>query len=468
MDSPLAPNQVAARLERLPVGRYHYRFLIWISLGGWFDLYDNFVAGALVESLKRWQILPQTEAGEWFSLAGLFMAALPLGMFLGTMFFGLASDYLGRRLGFIAMLLLYSLATLAGGIGYHPMVTLLGTSAGLVLLLVTRFLAGAGIGAENVIIDAYVSEIMPRKSRGWALAWTHALAFTAMPVAALLARLLTGGDFAFGWNVLLILGSAGALLTWVFRRKLPESPRWLASAGRGREAAEQLKHIENAIVAQTGQPLSTVNVAPQPSQRRLPFRAIWSPPYRRRTILLMGFQLLQTIGYYGFMHWLVTLLIKKGFTLDDALTMQFGAFFLAPVGPLLGVWSIERWQRKWTIVGLAAVLAVLQMSLDLLHNALALTLIGAVIVVGLNWFSAVFHAYQSELFPTEARATGIGFTYAWSRLSMVLLNLVMPGIIATHLSSAFGLMAAAFCAVALLIALFGPLTNALALEEISG
>ncbi len=468
MTQALAPNQVAARLERLPVGRYHYRFLFWISLGGWFDLYDNFVAGALVEALKSASILPPTEAGELLSPVGLFMAALPLGMFLGTMFLGMACDHLGRRFGFIAMLLLYSLATLAGGVGYDPLVALLGTSAGMVLLLAARFLAGAGIGAENVIIDAYVSEVMPGKYRGWALAWTHALAFTAMPAAGLLAFLLTGNGIAYGWNLLLILGSLGALLTWAFRRSLPESPRWLAASGRGREAAAELEKIEKAIVEQTGQPLPAVPVDPQPARPRLPFRAIWSPPYRKRTMLLMGFQLLQTVGYYGFMHWLVTLLIRKGFNHEDALNMQLGAFFLAPVGPLLGVWSIERWQRKWTIVGLAGVLAILQWSLGFLESALALTLIAAVIVLGLNWFSAVFHAYQAELFPTEARATGIGFTYAWSRLSIAVLNLAMPGIIAGNLRNAFGLMAAAFCAVALLIALFGPLTNSLALEEISG
>ena len=141
MTPPLAPNQVAARLERLPVGRYHYRFLFWISLGGWFDFFDNFVAGPLVEALQQDRILPRTEPAEWLSPVGLFMAALPLGMFLGTMFFGLAFDHLGRRFGFIAMLLLYSLATLAGAIGYHPVTELWGLSAGLMLLLATRLLA---------------------------------------------------------------------------------------------------------------------------------------------------------------------------------------------------------------------------------------------------------------------------------------------------------------------------------------
>src|SRR5260370_8411975 len=181
MTQALARNQVAARIERLPVGRYHYRFLFWISLGGWFDLYDNFVAGALVEALKSASILPPTEAGELLSPVGLFMAALPLGMFLGTMFLGMACDHLGRRFGFIAMLLLYSLATLAGGVGYDPLVALLGTSAGMVLLLAARFLAGAGIGAENVIIDPYVSQVMPAKYRTCALPRTPPPARTAPP-----------------------------------------------------------------------------------------------------------------------------------------------------------------------------------------------------------------------------------------------------------------------------------------------
>src|SRR5207248_1295661 len=117
------------------------------------------VAGSLAVALPAAGVVPKAREGELFTQLGLVMAALPLGMFLGTMFLGLASDYVGRRLGFIAMLLLYSLATLAGGAGYYPLVAVAGSSAGLILLLVTRLLAGAGIGAENVILDAYVSEL---------------------------------------------------------------------------------------------------------------------------------------------------------------------------------------------------------------------------------------------------------------------------------------------------------------------
>jgi putative MFS transporter len=461
----LSPNQVAARLDRLPPSPFHRRFLALIALGTWFDYYDNFVAGALAVSLPAAGVVPPAEPREWVSPLGLFMASLPLGMFLGTVFLGMASDYFGRRFGFIAMLLLYSLASLAGGAGYYLVAALAGSGVGFGLLLVTRLLAGAGIGAENVIIDAYVTEMVPRQVRGRSVALVHAFAFTAFPAAALLASMVAGKDNPQGWWLLLVFGSLGALFSWYFRRRLPESPRWAASVGRHTEAAKDLARIEQAVEESTGRPLPPVEtVPPQPAARPVPFREIWSPPYRGRTIMLLAFQLLQTVGYYGFIHGLGLLFQAKGFP-EDALTMQAGSALLAPVGPLIGVWSVERWQRKWLLVGLAAALALGYVVVGLAADGLVLILLAAAVIVGSNWFSAVFHAYQAELFPTAARATGVGFTYSWSRVTMMGLNLVLPGLIATNVWGALGLMAAAMCGVAGIVGVFGPLTNAKALEE---
>jgi putative MFS transporter len=467
MAVPLAPNQVAARLDRLPVGRFHYRFLALISLGAWFDYYDNFVAGTLAVVLPKAGVLPPAQAGEWISSVGLFTATLPLGMFVGSLFFGLASDYLGRRFGFVAMLLLYSLATLAGGAGYYPLTAVAGTGAGLTLLFMSRLLAGAGIGAENVIIDAYVSEVMPRQIRGRAVALTHAVAFTALPVAGFLALLLAPEESPHRWWLLLVIGSAGALFSWYFRRRLPESPRWSATVGRHEEAAAALADIEAEVERRTGCLLPPAWVPAQEPKPQSPFWEIWSPRYRRRTLMLVVFHLLQTVGYYGFMHWLVALARQKVLEFNPALTLTAAAYVLAPVGPLLAAWSSERFQRKWLIVVLALAVAAGQLLFGLVQSSLWLFVTASAVVVGLNWFSAVFHAYQAELFPTEARATGVGFTYAWSRISMVALNIIMPGLIATSVAAAFGLMASALLGVAVIVALFGPLTNARALEDVS-
>src|SRR5205823_3176431 len=125
-------------------------------------------------------------------------------------------------------------------------------------------LAGAGIGAENVVIDAYVSEVVPRRVRGRAVAFAHAVSFTAMPAAALLARLIAPKDAPERWWLLMVLGSLGALFTWYFRRRLPESPRWSAQAGRAKEAEAALADIEAAVEREHGPLPPPQPVAQQP------------------------------------------------------------------------------------------------------------------------------------------------------------------------------------------------------------
>ena len=67
---------------------------------------------------------------------------------------------------------------------------------------------------------------------------------------------------------------------------------------------------------------------------------------------------------------------------------------------------------------------------------------GAMLTVCANWFSALFHAYQAEQFPTRMRATGVGFTYSWSRLSAVFSTLIIGALLAHGVFAVFLFMAA--------------------------
>src|ERR1700740_2112516 len=93
-----AVSPIAARIERLPLGAFHRRFIILVSLGTFFDLYDIFVVAYIGAALEQSGFLTLRQ----FSF---FVASGFLGMFLGTIFFGMGSDRMGRRVSFITLLL---------------------------------------------------------------------------------------------------------------------------------------------------------------------------------------------------------------------------------------------------------------------------------------------------------------------------------------------------------------------------
>jgi putative MFS transporter len=85
------------------------------------------------------------------------------------------------------------------------------------------------------------------------------------------------------------------------------------------------------------------------------------------------------------------------------------------------------------------------------------------------WFSAAFHTYQAELYPTRLRGTGVGFTYSWSRLSAAFTALLVGWVLKSYgVPAVFAMLAVAMNLVAVVIGTMGPRTNRMVLEEISG
>ena len=186
-------------------------------------------------------------------------------------------------------------------LGIYSGFTLLGAfSVDLTMLIVTRFLAGIGIGAELPLVDAYLSELLPTRDRGRYTAWAYTIGFFGIPAAGFLARILVprqplGID---GWRWMFVAGSLGAAIVWAIRSKLPESPRWLESVGRTAEADAIVSRMEREAEALGPLPAPEPNEIAQSGHAR--FRAIFGPRYRGRTLMLCVFHIFQTVGYYGF------------------------------------------------------------------------------------------------------------------------------------------------------------------------
>ena len=456
---------IAERIERLPLGGFHRRFIALVSLGNFFDLYDIFIVAYIGVALQQSGFLSLRQ----FTF---FVASGFLGMFVGTVVFGMGSDRMGRRSAFILLLLIYSVFTFADA--FAPTVG---------WLIALRFFAGVGIGAEIVVIDTYVTEVVPSYARGRYVAITQVAGFCAVPVAAVFSRLLVPTHFLMsGWRWVMVIGASGALLTWWFRRRLPESPRWLESRGRVAEADAIMSALEKesfSASGRSGEWLVTSGEKEEKSRslaslgmtnteaERASFWELWQRPYLSRTVMLVIFQALQTIGFYGFANWAPTFLLKRGVSLLHSLEYTLLIALVSPLGPLLAAFTSDRFERKWTIVVLALLVAGLGIGFGNSIAPAAVVGFGALLTLANYWFSAAFHAYQSELFPTRLRGTGVGFTYSWSRLSAAFTSILIGAVLVHGVPAVFAMLAVAMILVAGVVTVMGPRTNGLVLEEIA-
>ncbi len=460
------PSAIAARLDRLPPTRAIWTLVTLLSLGGFFEYYDLFFTGYIAPGLVRSHILTATTPGLSVTTGfASFAAAMFSGLFVGTALFGFVADRFGRRTIFTGSLLWYSTATAIMAFQNH-----------LFGLNLWRFLAGIGVGVELVTIDTYISELVPRALRGRAFAYNQTLQFCAVPFVALLAwRLVPTAPLGLdGWRWVVLIGAASAIVVWWIRRRVPESPRWLAEHGQVEEAEralaalEALAAMETRVSAETGAS-SLPAPAPAASQAsRGSFGEIWRAPYLRRTAMLTIFNVFQTVGFYGFSNWVPTLLIGRGISITSSLRYTFLIAIAAPFGPLAAAAIADKFERKWLIVTAAFAIAVCGIVFGQVTLAPLLILFGVLLTLANNILSFSFHAYQAELYPTRIRALAIGFVYSWSRLSVVFSSFLIAFFLGRFgVSGVFALIAGSMLVVMLAIGLLGPRTNNRALEAIS-
>src|SRR5580698_230304 len=280
---------VAARLDRLPPSRHTRRLVTLLSLGGWFEFYDLFFTAYIAIGLFKGGIFKPTTQG-LFDLEGFasFVAALFLGLFIGTLAFSWLSDRFGRRSIFTFALLWYSAGALIMAFQDTP-----------ASIDLWRFIASIGLGVELVNVDTYISELVPKGQRGPAFAFNQFIMFTAVPVVAFLSWQLVpitiwGLD---GWRWVVIIGSLGALVIWWIRLSLPESPRWLDQHGHSAEADRIVAEMERHARAESGAELPPPEVISGEAERKTgAWMEMWNETYRARTIVLVIYNLFQTIG----------------------------------------------------------------------------------------------------------------------------------------------------------------------------
>ena len=441
---------IAARLDRLPVTRTHRRATLAVGLGLFFEFYEVFLTGVLSSVLVEHFKLSKAELP-------LLLASTFVGMFVGALLLGRLADRFGRRGAFLLNLGLYSTFSFLGAF-----------SGGAVMLLVTRFFAGIGLGAEPPLADTYLTDLLPARHRGRMIAWAYTLAFCGVPVVGFLARGLTEATILGipGWRWLFVIGALGAGVVFLLRRGLPESPRWLQSVGRTDEADNVVAAFEAEAGDRSPAPPAVTPVR-GPAVKPARVRTLFGPRYRRRTTMMVIFHLLQTIGYYGFGTMVPLVLAAKGYPVSQSLLFTALTYLGYPIGSALSLPLVERVERKYLVTGSVLLMAVFGLAFGYAGSMTLIVVFGFLYTAISNVFSNAYHIYQAEIFPTGLRSTAASGTYSLSRLASGAMPFVLVPLLAnTGPATLFTVVAAAMVLVALDIAILGPRTTGRPLETV--
>lgn len=453
------------RLNALPITSLHLKFVAVVGLSLFFDDYELFLTSILSTTLQKHFNVDS-------SMLPLILASTFIGAFIGAAVFGRLADRIGRRKAFMMTIAVYSLFSLVGAVSTGPW-----------MLVVSRFVAGIGLGGEFPITNSYLGDILPARQRGRYTAWAFTVAYLGVPLVGFLGVKLVDVSFLGmeGWRMMFVIGALGGLITWVLRRGVPESPRWLESVGRADEANRIVARFELAAAQEKGYVPQAVSVqatratsgtAGKSGAHVLAMREASSllmrPPLRGRFSLMAMVSFLYVFGYYGFGSLVPLVLMAKGLTVVHSLSYTAMSFIGYPIGSALSIPLMERFQRKYVLSGAATVMVIAGLGFGLANDSMLVVACGMLYTLSSNIMSNAYHIFMAEQFPTNVRATATGWLYSLSRIATGIVPfLLLPFLHAYGAAALLSLVAAIMAVIVVSVALFGVRTTGVSLEEIN-
>jgi putative MFS transporter len=439
-----AAETFVARLDRVPLNRFHYRLLVISGLGWMFDAMDVLMLSFLLAPIaSEFKLDPGQR--------GLIASATFVGMFLGAAAAGRLADRYGRRGVFTVTLVIFSIGSALSALApsYET-------------LLAARIIAGLGLGGELPVAATLVSELSPRSQRGRMIVLLESFWAYGTILAGIVAITVVAN---YGWRWGFAVGAVPALYVAYLRRALPESPRFLAEKGRAPEADAVVRRVERA----GGGALLTLAPAVAPTRAgRTRISELFSGRYARRTVMLWILWFGVVLTYYGIFLWIPSILATRG--LSQVRSNEF--FFLSTLAQVPGyfsaAWLVERLGRKTTLV---AFLLGTAASAFMFGNAGTGTdaFIWAALLSFFNlgaW--GVVYTYTPELYPTSVRATGSGVAAAVGRIGGIIGPYLTPVLVpAIAVNGTFALFMALLLITAAAVAVLGEETRGRSLEEIA-
>lgn len=380
--------------------RRFMRRMVFVLAGGMF--LDGYilgifgpVTGTMVEDLNLSTL--------W---EGLIAAGPLFGILLGSPIGGWAGDRFGRKPLFLLDMSLFVVASGVQFFVHSPE-----------LLFAVRFAMGVAIGIEYSVGWPLMSEFAPARLRGRLMGLTLVAWYAGFMIAFLLGYLL---DQFTSWDWRAILGTSTfiAVVLFILRFGLPESPRWLWNQGRTGQAMD----VARKYMASPEELADVQREDTKPGT----FSMLFSHQYWRATLFVSVFWFCAVAPYFAIATFADSVL--RGYGLDGGLAGGVGLSAIALLAVVMTVLLVDKAGRRALTVPPQWAAAVVLAVIGLWAGAPPLVVL--VLFLVFSFVNAMYNTltgiYPSEVFPTEIRGVGTGFAAAVSRVGAGLGTFLLP------------------------------------------
>lgn len=453
-------DAVTRALDGIGITRTHWIIAILVLLGVFFDVVEEGALGAagpaLVDALGISNL-------KLTSLQTVTIGAMIVGKFLT----GVLGDRKGRRFTLTFNLAIYCVGALICAL-----------SPNFAVLAIGRFVVGLGLGGEIPAALTLLSEMISTKHRG---SFTAAVNVgggglgnpAAFGFAALILGPLSGffGGPDTSWRWLFGLLVLPALLVLIYRRFLPESPRFLATQGRLDEANEVFARLESGKLR--GPIGVTKNYFPEhliaeAKPERPHLADLVAGPLLRRTATLSVASWMTFGVQISVLILMPLILVDKGYEVSESLLFVMLMNLGSLAGALVATYGASRWSRRnvMTITAIFGLINALLFGLVADGTGLIL-LFGTLFHFSLMLLNTTIFAWSPEIYPTRIRAFGTAIIALQGNVAGALLPLGAAVILA-HSGTAGMFIAIAGLFLILIVAVrLAPETQGKTLEDIN-
>jgi MFS transporter, AAHS family, 4-hydroxybenzoate transporter len=387
-------------IDRRPFGNYQKKVVAICALLAFVEGFGAQNAGPVAPALARssWH-LSHNAIGQFTSL-GIF------GLMIGALFVAPLADRIGRKPVLLASVIMFGLCSF--GMGLATSVTMLFTF---------RFLTLLGIGGAMPNAVAMTSEYSPHRARSLSIVLMFNGFIVGSIGAGLTAARLSG---LYGWRSVFIVGGVLPLmLAPLVASSLPESVRFLAARnGADPRIARLMRPIDPAIedgvlFVPDGHYGNHVSVA-----------ALFRQGRARKTIFLWILVFCSLLDLFLLSTWLPTQIASLGVGVTFAILIGT----LLQVGGMIGMlqgWLMDKIGPSRTLamaylIGASAIAWLAYIGPNIALLSCAVLFAGFGIVGG----QTASYAVVAAAYPTEIRATGVGWFSGVGRVGSVIGPLV--------------------------------------------